>query len=47
LADRLKASGAVDGIFEQIDAGQYRWAADDGLLKGMLNAALERDESGA
>jgi hypothetical protein len=22
LADRLKASGALDGIFEQIDAGQ-------------------------
>jgi hypothetical protein len=22
LADRLKASGAVDGIFEQIDTGQ-------------------------
>ena len=26
LADRLKASGALDGIFEQIDAGRCRWA---------------------
>jgi putative transposase len=42
LADRLKASGALDGIFEQIDAGQVRLAGDDGLLNGMLKAALER-----
>jgi hypothetical protein len=27
LADRLKASGALDGIFDQIDAGQVRWPA--------------------
>ena len=42
LADRLKASGALDGIFEQIDAGQVPLGGDDGLLKGMLKAALER-----
>jgi putative transposase len=42
LADRLKASGALDGIFEQIDAGQVSLAGDDGLLSGMLKAALER-----
>jgi putative transposase len=42
LADRLKASGALDGIFDQIDAGQVPLAGDDGLLKGMLKAALER-----
>ena len=42
LADRLKASGALDGIFEQIDAGVVPLGGDDGLLKGMLKAALER-----
>ena len=42
LADRLKASGALDGIFEEIDAGQVPLGGDDGLLKGMLKAALER-----
>ncbi len=42
LADRLKASGALDGIFELIDAGQVPLGGDDGLLKGMLKAALER-----
>jgi Transposase, Mutator family len=42
LADRLKASGALDGIFEQIDAGQVPLGGDDGLLKAMLKAALER-----
>ena len=36
LADRLKASGALDGIFEQIDAGQVPLGGDDGLLRGML-----------
>jgi putative transposase len=42
LADRLKASGALDGIFEQIDAGQVPLGGDEGLLRGMLKAALER-----
>jgi putative transposase len=40
LADRLKASGALDGIFEQIDVGQVPLGGDDGLLKAMLKAAL-------
>jgi putative transposase len=30
LADRLKASGALDGIFEEIDAGQVPLGGDDG-----------------
>jgi hypothetical protein len=30
LADRLQASGALDGIFEQIDAGQVPLAAMTG-----------------
>jgi putative transposase len=42
LADRLKASGALDQIFEQIDAGEVALGGDEGLLKGMLKAALER-----
>ena len=42
LADRLKASGALDQIFEQIDAGEVPLGGDEGLLKGMLKAALER-----
>ena len=40
LADRLKASGALDGIFERIDAGEVPLGGDDGLLKAMLKAAL-------
>src|SRR6476659_10985067 len=42
LADRLKASGALDQIFEQIDAGEVPLGGDDGLLRGLLKAALER-----
>ena len=42
LADRLKASGALDGIFEQIDAGEVPLGGDEGLLKGILKAALGR-----
>jgi len=42
LADRLKASGPLDQIFEQIDAGEVPLGGDEGLLKGMLKAALER-----
>src|SRR5215218_3816659 len=42
LADRLKASGALDQIFEQIDGGEVPLGGDDGLLKGMVKAALER-----
>jgi putative transposase len=42
LAERLKASGALDAIFAEIDAGSTPLTGDDGLLKGMLKAALER-----
>ena len=41
LADRLKASGAMDELFAQIDAGQPL-TGESGLLGGMLKAALER-----
>jgi transposase-like protein len=42
LAEQLKASGALDAIFAQIDAGSVPLTGDDGLLKVMLKAALER-----
>ena len=42
LAERLKASGALDEIFAQIDSGQVPLTGDYGLLKGMLKAALQR-----
>ena len=41
IADRLKASGAMDEIFAKIDAGEPL-TGQAGLLKGMLRAALER-----
>ena len=41
VVDRLKASGAMDEIFAKIDAGEQLGGVD-GLLKGMLAAALER-----
>src|SRR5699024_9924673 len=41
LADELTASGALDGIFSKIDAGQPL-TGDHGMLGGMLKAALER-----
>jgi len=41
LADRLKASGAMDEIFAEIDAGQPL-TGGQGLIGGMLKAALER-----
>jgi len=33
LADRSNASGALDGIFAQIDAGKVPLGGDEGLLK--------------
>lgn len=41
IADRLKASGALDDIFAKIDAGEAL-TGDQGLIGGMLKAALER-----
>lgn len=41
LADRLKASGAMDEIFAKIDAGEPL-TGEGGLVGGMLKAALER-----
>ena len=41
LADKLTASGVLDGIFAKIDAGE-KITGDQGLLGGMLKAVLER-----
>lgn len=41
LAERLTASGALDEVFAQIDAGEPL-TGEGGLLGGMLKAALER-----
>lgn len=41
LVDELKASGALDGIFSKIDAGESL-TGEYGLLGSMLKAALER-----
>ncbi len=41
IAEELKASGALDEIFAQIDAGTPL-TGEDGLPTGVLKAALER-----
>jgi len=41
IADQLKASGALDDIFAQMDAGTPL-TGEDGLLGGIVKAALER-----
>lgn len=41
IADSLRESGALDEIFARIDAGEPL-TGHEGLLKGMLKAALER-----
>jgi putative transposase len=38
LADRLKASGALDGIFDQIDAGEVPLGGDDGFVEGHVES---------
>ena len=43
LVDRLKAFGALDQIFEQIDAGEVSLSGDDGLLKEALERGLEME----
>ena len=39
IADQLKASGALDDIFAQMDAGTPP-TGEDGLLGGIVKAAL-------
>ena len=40
--DRLRSAGALDGLFEQIDAGQVKMTGADGLLPALVKEALER-----
>ena len=40
--DRLRSQGALDGLFEQIDAGQVKMTGTDGLLPALVKEALER-----
>ncbi|GAA2000189.1 IS256 family transposase [Nakamurella flavida] len=42
VAQRLRASGALDELFAQIDRGQLPLTGDGGLVPGLIKAALER-----
>ena len=41
-AAELAASGALDSLFEQIDAGHVQLSGDGGLLPELIKAVLER-----
>ena len=41
-AAELVASGALDGLFEQIDAGQVQLSGSGGLIPELIKAVLER-----
>lgn len=42
VAAELAASGALDALFERIDAGEIEMTGDGGLIPGLIKAALER-----
>ncbi|ACV06806.1 IS256 family transposase [Kytococcus sedentarius] len=42
LVEELKASGQLDGLFAQIDAGQVELTGDGGFVPALVKAALER-----
>jgi putative transposase len=42
MAADLVASGALDGLFAKIDAGEVQLTGDGGMLPAMIKAALER-----
>src|SRR5699024_2962026 len=42
LVEQLKASGQLDALFEQIDAGQVERTGDGGFAHALVKAALER-----
>lgn len=42
VVEELVASGGLDGLFEQIDAGQISLTGADGLLPALLKETLER-----
>lgn len=41
-AAELVASGALDGLFARIDAGEIDLAGDGGFIPGLIKATLER-----
>jgi putative transposase len=41
-AEQLAASGGLDALFAKIDSGEVALTGSDGLLPGLLKAALER-----
>ncbi|WP_250506853.1 IS256 family transposase, partial [Bowdeniella massiliensis] len=42
LVDQLKASGQLDALFAQIDAGEVELTGDGGFVPALVKAALER-----
>ena len=42
VVDQLRETGALDGLFEKIDAGQVNMTGTDGLLPALVKEALER-----
>ncbi|WP_460690693.1 IS256 family transposase [Nesterenkonia suensis] len=42
LVEQLKASGELDALFAQIDAGQVELTGDGGFVPALVKAALER-----
>ena len=42
MVEELKASGQLDGLFAQIDAGQVELTGDGGFVPALVKAALER-----
>ena len=42
VVEELRASGALDAVFEKIDAGEIELTGDGGLIPELIKAALER-----
>ena len=42
VVEELAASGALDGLFARIDAGEVEMTGTGGLIPGLIKAALER-----
>src|SRR5262245_46391883 len=42
VVEELRASGALDALFEKIDAGEIELTGDGGLIPELIKAALER-----
>ncbi|MGH3481498.1 MAG: transposase, partial [Nocardioidaceae bacterium] len=42
VVEELKASGALDALFDKIDSGEIEMTGDGGLIPGLIKAALER-----